>query len=99
MSMRCLDTLQYVASALHGVLDLNDIQQAYVHVQDAETNWAFDIFGFAAAAPGYSLSLLVCHFVKRAGLVGELHLDEASLAVFARKIEKGYNANNPYHNR
>ena len=67
-------------------------------MQDAENNWAFDIFGFADATPGYSLSLLFCHLVQRSGLCKELLVDEGRLNKFARRIEKGYNAANPYHN-
>ena len=66
--------------------------------QDAENNWAFDIFGFADATPGYSLSLLFCHLVKRTGLCQELAVDEARLGKYARRIERGYEAANPYHN-
>ena len=68
-------------------------------MQDAETNWAFDIFGFADATPGYSLSLLFCHLVKQSGLVQELMIEEAKLVKYARRIEKGYDSANPYHNR
>ena len=45
-------------------------------MQDAENSWAFDIFGFADATPGYSLSLLFCHLVQRSGLCKELLVDE-----------------------
>ena len=68
-------------------------------MQDAESNWAFDIFGFADATPGCSLSLLFCHLVKQSGLVQELMIEEAKLVKFARRIEKGYDSANPYHNR
>ena len=67
-------------------------------LQDAENSWAFDIFGFADATPGYSLSLLFCHLVKRTGLSEKLYIDEIRLNRFARQIEKGYDASNPYHN-
>jgi len=66
-------------------------------LQDAENNWGFDIFGFADATPGYSLSLLYCHFIKRAGLMQGL--EEVKFIKYARRIEKGYIAANPYHNR
>ncbi|DBA79520.1 TPA: hypothetical protein ACH3X1_008224 [Trebouxia sp. C0004] len=67
-------------------------------LQAAENNWAFDIFGYSDATPGYSLSLLVWHFVKRAGLIKELSIDEGKFCAFARRIEAGYNPSNPYHN-
>ena len=73
-------------------------EAAAVLMQDAENSWAFDIFGFADATPGYSLSLLFCHLVQRSGLCKELHVDEPKLSNFARRIEKGCNAANPYHN-
>ena len=68
-------------------------------MQEAESSWTFDIFGFADATTGYSLSLLFCHLVSRAGLVQELGIDEAKLIHYARRIEKGYVSTNPYHNR
>ncbi|DBA72255.1 TPA: putative 3',5'-cyclic phosphodiesterase pde-3, variant 2 [Trebouxia sp. C0005] len=67
-------------------------------LQDASNNWAFDIFGYSDATPGYSLSLLVWHFVKRAGLIQEMSIDEGKFCAFARRIEAGYNPSNPYHN-
>ena len=78
--------------------DSKAAEAAALLMQDAENSWAFDIFGFADATPGYSLSLLFCHLVKRSGLCRELLVDEAKLSKFARRIEKGYNAANPYHN-
>ncbi len=68
-------------------------------MQDADNNWAFDIFGYSDATPGYSLSLLVWHFVKGAGLIKEMSIDEGKFCAFARRIEAGYNPTNPYHNR
>ena len=68
-------------------------------MQDADNNWAFDIFGYSEATPGYSLSLLVWHFVKQAGLIKEMSIDEGKFCAFARRIEAGYNPSNPYHNR
>lgn len=66
-------------------------------LQDAENNWAFDIFGFADATPGYSLSLLFCHLIRSSGL--HTMVDEPKLGKYARRIERGYDAANPYHNR
>ena len=68
-------------------------------MQDADNNWAFDIFGYSDATPGYSLSLLVWHFVKGAGLIKDMSIDEGKFCAFARRIEAGYNPSNPYHNR
>ncbi|KAL0019791.1 hypothetical protein WJX77_003107 [Trebouxia sp. C0004] len=67
-------------------------------LQDADNNWAFDTFGYSDATPGYSLSLLVWHFVKQAGLIKEMSIDEGKFCAFARRIEAGYNPSNPYHN-
>ena len=68
-------------------------------LQDAENNWQFDIFGFAEATKGSTLSLLFYHFMKQAGFIQEHHLNATQLCKYAQKIESGYDANNPYHNR
>ena len=68
-------------------------------LQDAENNWQFDIFAFAEATPGNTLSLLVYHFYKTAGLMSHYHFDPAKFWCFLQKIEAGYDMNNPYHNR
>ena len=67
-------------------------------MQDAESNWQFDIFGFADATPGNSLSMLGFHLFKTSGLVQEFQLNETKMAACMRKIESGYNPTNPYHN-
>ena len=67
--------------------------------QDAENNWHFDIFAFADATPGTTLSMLTFHLYKRAGLIRHFKLDELKLCNFLQKIESGYKADNPYHNR
>ena len=68
-------------------------------VQDAENNWQFDIFGFAEATKGNSLSLLYHHLMKQSGIIQEYRMDETKLCKYVQKIESGYDANNPYHNR
>lgn len=68
-------------------------------VQDAESNWQFDIFGYADATPGTSLSMLTYHLIKQAGLISEQHLVEDKLCRYLQKIESGYDSKNPYHNR
>ena len=68
-------------------------------MQDAEKNWQFDIFGFADATPGNSLSMLGFHLLKASGLVQEFGLNETKMANCFRKIESGYIPTNPYHNR
>lgn len=67
--------------------------------QDAENNWQFDIFAFADATPGTTLSLLSFHFYKVAGIIQHFQLDEGKLFNFLQKIESGYEMSNPYHNR
>ena len=67
--------------------------------QDAENNWQFDIFGFADATPGQTLSMLTFHLYRQAGLIQDFNLDEQKLCRFLQKIESGYRAENPYHNR
>ena len=68
-------------------------------MQDAENNWHFDIFAFAEATPGTTLSMLTFHLYKRAGLIQHFKLNELKLCNFLQKIESGYKADNPYHNR
>lgn len=43
--------------------------------------------------------MLAFRFHKVAGLLEDFQLDHAKLFRFLRKIEQGYNAANPYHNR
>ena len=68
-------------------------------LQDAEINWQFDVFAFADACPGQTLSLLGWHLYKRAGLIKHYAADEVKLCNFMKQIEAGYDINNPYHNR
>lgn len=70
-------------------------------LQDAENNWQFDVFAFAEATPGTTLSLLTFHFLKRSGApISEGgHLDETKLCRYLQRIEAGYDSTNPYHNR
>ncbi|DBA95437.1 TPA: putative 3',5'-cyclic phosphodiesterase pde-3, partial [Trebouxia sp. C0006] len=65
---------------------------------DAESNWQFDIFAYAEATPGNSLSMLTFHLLKSTGLVQEFELNEPKLTACLRKIESGYDPANPYHN-
>ncbi|KAL3144948.1 hypothetical protein ABBQ32_003454 [Trebouxia sp. C0010 RCD-2024] len=67
-------------------------------LHDAENNWQFDIFGFAEATKGFTLSLLYHHLMRQTGIIKEHGLDETNLCKYALKIESGYDANNPYHN-
>lgn len=66
-------------------------------VQDAESNWQFDIFALAEATPGHTLSLLAVHLHKAAGFMDTV--DKAKFWCYARAIENGYLSTNPYHNR
>ena len=70
-----------------------------VCLQDAETNWQFDIFGFAEQAQGNALSLLSFHFMKKFAKIDKMGIDVLKLAAFVHVIEKGYDPKNPYHNR
>ena len=67
--------------------------------QDPENNWQFDIFGFADATPGATLSLLAFHLYTRTGMMQHYNLDPAKLLRYYQRIEQGYVAANPYHNR
>ena len=68
-------------------------------LQDAESNWQFDMFAFADATPGRTLSMLSFHLWKQAGLIKHYNMDEQKLCNFLQKIESGYSPDNPYHNR
>lgn len=70
-----------------------------IAVQDAESNWQFDIFGYAEACHGKCLSMLTFHLMKQTGIIKEHGLDESKLCHFLQKIESGYDSANPYHNR
>jgi len=67
--------------------------------QKAESSWQFDIFEFADATPGTTLSLLTFHLMKQAGVVRTLSIDEGKLCFYLKKVEKGYDPEHPYHNR
>ena len=67
--------------------------------QDAENNWQFDIFSYADATPGFSLSMLAFHLVRVTGLMKDFGINETRLTNFLQRIEAGYDPNNPYHNR
>lgn len=76
----------------------NHAKDWLMSMQDAESNWQFDIFGYADATTGNSLSMLGFHLFRTTGLVQEFQLNETKLAACLRKIESGYNPTNPYHN-
>ena len=67
-------------------------------LQDAGTNWQFDIFALADATPGNTLSLLAFHLFVQAGHIEKFQLNEGKLCRYLRRIEQGYDASNPYHN-
>ena len=73
------------------------IQMAFP-LQDASTNWQFDIFALAGATPGNTLSLLAFHLFSQAGHIKKFQLDEGKLCRYLHRIEQGYDASNPYHN-
>lgn len=81
------------------VLECSSLNWHSCCVQDAERNWQFDIFQFADATPGETLSMLSYHMFKQSGLVEELHMDEPKMIRALQRIEAGYDINNPYHNR
>ena len=70
-----------------------------VPIQDAENNWQFDIFAFADATPGSTLSVLTFHLLKDTGLIDDFNMDQTKWWNFLQKVEGGYQAENPYHNR
>ena len=66
--------------------------------QEADNNWQFDIFGFAAATPGITLSLLTFYFLKQTGVIEQWDHDESKLCRYLQRVEAGYRPSNPYHN-
>lgn len=68
-----------------------------VCVQDAENNWHFDIFGFAEAAQGHTLSMMTFYLMKRAGAMSKAGMHESSLCNYLQSLERGYKPL-PYHN-
>ena len=68
-------------------------------MQEAEDSWQFDIFGFAQETPGHTLSLLALYLHKQTGFIADFRLNEGNLGNYMQKIESGYLAENPYHNR
>lgn len=66
------------------------ITSALVCLQDAETNWQFDIFAFAAATPGATLALMTFHLLSRAHCINELNVDQGKFWNFLQKVEGGY---------
>ncbi|KAL3130461.1 hypothetical protein ABBQ38_008282 [Trebouxia sp. C0009 RCD-2024] len=67
-------------------------------LQDAGSNWQFDIFSFAEATPGHTLSLLAIHCMQQSGLAQHFQMILPNLWNWVQRIESGYDANNPYHN-
>jgi len=43
--------------------------------------------------------MLGFHLYRQAGMIRDFKLDEQKLCNWLQRIESGYNANNPYHNR
>ncbi|KAL3158778.1 hypothetical protein ABBQ32_011505 [Trebouxia sp. C0010 RCD-2024] len=68
-------------------------------LKTAENSWQFDIFAFAEATQGHTLSLLFFHLVKQSGLLQVLGFDVTKFCNFLRKMDAGYDPSNPYHNR
>jgi hypothetical protein len=68
-------------------------------LQTADSSWQFDVFAFAEATPGHTLSVLFIYLVKQSGVLDGLHLDEGKLCNFLQKMDCGYDPLTPYHNR
>jgi len=68
-------------------------------VQDAGSNWQFDIFAFAEETPGNTLSLLAMHVFQQSSVLQHYKLSERHFWRWVQRIESGYVASNPYHNR
>ncbi|KAL0024765.1 hypothetical protein WJX79_003822 [Trebouxia sp. C0005] len=106
----CLESAAAQSSGLarHGSMTKQQQQQLFIptnvtpdverRLYDAESNWQFDIFGYAEACHGKCLSMLTFHLMKQTGIIKEHGLDESKLCHFLQKIESGYDSANPYHN-
>lgn len=68
-------------------------------MQDAGSSWQFDIFAFAEETPGNTLSLLAMHCFQQSGVLQHYKLCERHFWRWVQRIEIGYVASNPYHNR
>lgn len=97
MPLQC--TASLCSTYLSLMLGFNEADQYCVGLQKAEMNWQFDMFSLAEATPGNTLSLLAFHLINRAGFIQQFNLDEGKLCRFLQRVEKGYDASNPYHNR
>ncbi|DBB01895.1 TPA: hypothetical protein ACH3X1_000492 [Trebouxia sp. C0004] len=63
----------------------------------ADSSWQFDVFAFAEATPGHTLSVLFFYLVKQSGVLDGLYLDEGKLCIFLQKMDRGYDPSTPYH--
>lgn len=68
-------------------------------LQTAATSWQFDVFAFAEATPGTTLSVLFFFLTKHSGVLQELYFDESKLCTFLKRMDQGYDPSNAYHNR
>ncbi|DBA66901.1 TPA: hypothetical protein ACH3X2_002024 [Trebouxia sp. C0005] len=64
----------------------------------ADSSWQFDVFAFAEATPGHTLSVLFFYLVKQSGVLDGMYLDEGKLCNFLQKMDCGYDPLTPYHN-
>lgn len=70
-----------------------------LYLQTADSSWQFDVFAFAEATPGHTLSVLFFYLVKQSGVLDGMYLDEGKLCNFLQKMDCGYDPLTPYHNR
>ena len=70
-----------------------------LHLQTADSSWQFDVFAFAEATRGHTLSVLFFYLVKLSGVLDSMYLDEGKLCIFLQKMDHGYDPLTPYHNR
>ncbi|KAK9863876.1 hypothetical protein WJX84_000320 [Apatococcus fuscideae] len=68
-------------------------------MKEAETDFHFDIFAFSEATNGMPLSTLTFFLLKRCNLMASCSISERSMAAYLRRLELGYDSDNPFHNR
>ncbi|KAL3135611.1 3',5'-cyclic-nucleotide phosphodiesterase pde1 [Trebouxia sp. C0009 RCD-2024] len=93
-----LMSAESIAMPLESVVPASIVPEVERLLKTAENSWQFDIFAFAEATQGHSLSLLFFHLVKQSGLLQVLGFDITKFCNFLRKMDAGYDPSNPYHN-
>lgn len=68
-------------------------------LKEAFSGFEANVLLLGQLTDGKPLSTLGCHLFEQLGLVEAFGMDRAKLAAFLCQVEKGYDDENPYHNR